>query len=120
MKNANREIGTKGEECASQYLQDLGYQILDRNWRTKRGELDIVAMRESTLVFCEVKTRTSKVCGLPSESVSKTKIQHLKTVALEWLNSNQVNRSGIRFDVIAVLIEPTTAPQISHIQGIEL
>ena len=120
MKIANREIGAKGEEFASQYLQNLGYRILDRNWRTKRGELDIVAEHEATLIFCEVKTRTSKVCGLPSEAISQTKIQHLKTVALEWLNTHQVRHTGIRFDAISVLIVPTSAPQISHIQGINL
>ena len=118
MKIANREIGAKGEEFASQYLQNLGYRILDRNWRTKRGELDIVAEHEATLIFCEVKTRTSKVCGLPSEAISQTKIQHLKTVALEWLNAHQVRHTGIRFDVVAVLLGST--PEISHIQGIDL
>ena len=119
MKIANTELGARGEEFASQFLQNLGYRILARNWRTKRGELDIVAIRYSTLVFCEVKTRSSNVYGLPSEAISRSKIEHLKTVALEWLNSHEVRHFGIRFDVIAVLVGSTSVPQITHIEGID-
>lgn len=115
----NIELGNIGEEIAADYLRNLGYEILDRNWRFKRVELDIVAHIDSTLVFCEVKTRRSNSHGLPSEAITPIKLQHIRTAALHWLNSHQSKHQGIRFDAISVIYfdgEPVT---ISHIKGIE-
>jgi putative endonuclease len=116
----NNELGRIGEDVATVYLQDMGYEILDRNWRFKRVELDIVARKDSTLIFCEVKTRRSVSHGAPSDAITSTKLQHIRTAALHWLANNQSRHNGIRFDAISVIHcagQPTT---ISHIKGIEL
>jgi putative endonuclease len=115
----NNELGKIGEDIATAYLQDKGYEILVRNWRFERVELDIVARKDSILVFCEVKTRRSVSHGVPSDAITPIKLQHIRTAALHWLTNNQSRHKGIRFDAISVIHcagQPTT---ISHIMGIE-
>jgi putative endonuclease len=115
----NNELGKIGEDIATAYLQDKGYEILVRNWRFERVELDIVARKDSILVFCEVKTRRSVSHGVPSDAITPIKLQHIRTAALHWLTNNQSRHKGIRFDAISVIHcagQPTT---ISHIKGIE-
>ena len=119
MHLTNNELGKIGEDIATVYLQDLGYEILVRNWRFERVELDIVARKDSILVFCEVKTRRSVSHGAPSDAITPIKLQHIRTAALHWLTNNQSRHKGIRFDAISVIHcagQPTT---ISHIKGIE-
>jgi putative endonuclease len=115
----NIELGKIGEDIAAVYLQDLGYEILDRNWRFKRVELDIVAHLDSTLVFCEVKTRRSTSHGMPSEAITALKLQNIKTAALHWLGKHNSKHRGIRFDAISVIYCEGDPATISHIKGIE-
>ena len=119
MQLKNSELGKIGEDIATIYLQDLGYKILGRNWRFKRVELDIIAQKDSTLVFCEVKTRRSNSHGIPSDAITPIKLQHIRTAALHWLSNHQSRHQGIRFDAISVIYcvgHPTT---IDHIKGIK-
>ena len=119
MHLTNNELGKIGEDIATVYLQEMGYEILVRNWRFERVELDIVARKDSILVFCEVKTRRSVSHGIPSDAITPIKLQHIRTAALHWLSNNQSRHKGIRFDAISVIHcagQPTT---ISHIKGIE-
>jgi putative endonuclease len=115
----NSELGKIGEDIATVYLQDLGYEILERNWRFKRVELDIVAQSGSTLVFCEVKTRRSVSHGIPSDAITPLKLQHIRTAALHWLSNHQSRHRGIRIDAISVIYCDSQPPTISHIKGIE-
>ena len=115
----NSELGKIGEDIATVYLQSLGYEILERNWRFKRVELDIVAQTNSTLVFCEVKTRRSKSHGAPSDAITPLKLQHIRTAALHWLSNNQSRHQGIRFDAISVIYCDGQPATINHLKGIE-
>jgi putative endonuclease len=115
----NSELGKIGEDIATSYLQNLGYEILERNWRFKRVELDIVAQIGSTLVFCEVKTRSSFSHGIPSDAITPLKLQHIRTAALHWLGNHQARHQGIRFDAISVIYFDGQPPSINHIQGID-
>ena len=115
----NSELGKIGEDIASIYLQDLGYEILERNFRFKRVELDIVAQSGSTLVFCEVKTRRSLSHGIPSDAITPLKLQHIRTAALHWLGNNKPRHQGIRFDAISVIYGAGHLSTIDHIKGIE-
>ena len=87
----NREFGTHGENLAVEFLENLGMEIIERNWRVREGELDIVARDGSnTIHFCEVKTRRSISAGDPLESISVQKARKLQQLALLWLlNSGQ-------------------------------
>ena len=118
MALTNIEIGQAGEDFATGFLQECGFVILARNWRTKRGELDIIARDGETLVFCEVKTRRSTKHGLPIEAITNRKIEHLRTAALEWLGENRLRFSGIRFDVVSIILSPDGSRTISHTRGI--
>jgi putative endonuclease len=115
----NSELGKIGEDIATIYLQDIGYEILGRNWRFKRVELDIIAQKDSTLVFCEVKTRRSNSHGIPSDAITPIKLQHIRTAALHWLSNHQSRHQGIRFDAISVIYCLGHPATIDHIKGIE-
>ena len=104
MTNANQWLGKYGEDRACEYLAGLGYQILDRNWRWREGELDIVASQSSTLVFVEVKTRTSLAHGSPLEAITTTKLSRMRRSAASWCAQRQVQNTQVRFDAIAVLV----------------
>lgn len=119
MHLSNSELGKIGEDIAAEYIQGLGYEILVRNWRFKRVELDIVALCDSTLVFCEVKTRRSMSHGMPSDAITPLKLQHIRTAALYWLSKHKSRHRGIRFDAISVMYCEGHPTIINHIKGIE-
>jgi putative endonuclease len=104
-------IGRTGEELARRYLERQGYRILACNYRVSLGEIDIIAEEKDVLAFVEVKTRTSTSHGHPLEAVTAAKQRQLARVALHFL-SNQREERAVRFDVIAILLEPDRQPQI--------
>ena len=107
-------LGAQGEETACSYLKRQGYQILARNFRTRRGEIDIIAAQGEWLVFVEVKTRKSLRCGLGAEAVTWRKRQHLLAAALSYLATHSSQKC--RFDVVEITIPAEKAPEIRHIQ----
>jgi len=120
MRLTRLNLGKFGEDIASQFLVSHGYQILSRNWRSDRVELDIIARDAHTIVFCEVKTRQSATYGLPAEAITRVKRSNLRRAALLWLSSNSESRAPIRFDVIAITLDDQSAPHITHIKGIDV
>lgn len=107
-------LGAKGEEMAVFFLQEQGYEIVSRNWRHGRSEIDIIAREAQTLVFVEVKTRQTTRFGLPEESISTSKMNAVTRAALEYLRHYPSPR--IRFDVIAISLIPNSEPEIFHIR----
>jgi putative endonuclease len=102
--HARRALGTRGEELVAGWYEARGYRVLDRNWRCPRGELDIVVGRDALVVFCEVKTRTSDVFGVPAEAVTRTKQARLRKLGAQWLEQAGGRAAReIRFDVASVL-----------------
>lgn len=97
-------LGKYGEDIAASYLKDHGYQIIDRNWRSALGEIDIVAKTKSTLVFVEVKTRNGIGYGHPFEAITKTKMLRMRKLAAQWCAQQHSTALDIRLDAIAVLI----------------
>ncbi len=100
----NRRIGLIGEELAANYIKEEGYDILERNYRTKIGELDIIAMKQNTVVFIEVKTRTTNIYGSPPEAVGYKKQQTIQKLSQQYILYKKLNEScfNYRFDVIGV------------------
>ena len=97
------ETGRQGEKCAADHLAGLGYIILERNWRAgANGEIDLVAMDESSLVFVEVKTSTSGSFGPPEGWVTPKKQKRLTGLAERFLASHEGEFEAARFDVVAV------------------
>ncbi len=98
------EIGSRGEDAAVAYLERVGLQIVDRNWRDGRGELDIVATDGDTLVICEVKTRTTDAAGTPEEAVSPSKQRRLTRLARSYIAAQGLEPCPVRFDVVTVRV----------------
>lgn len=113
-KTHNKELGAKGEQAAASYLEHVGYEVIERNWRCPAGEADIVALDEDELVFCEVKTRTSLKRGFPSESVDEKKRARYEKIAAWYLKAFDVGTRPVRFDVIAVLVVNDDRAMIRH------
>jgi putative endonuclease len=95
-------LGRFGEDLAAQHLVAAGVEILDRNWRCRDGELDIVAREAGTVVFCEVKTRTGTRHGTPAEAVDGRKTARIRRLAVRWLVEHPQLAGPVRFDLVAV------------------
>lgn len=113
---SNIAIGRQGEELACEYLLKQGYKILEKNKRfSKFCEIDIIAQDKDTIVFCEVKTRKTDICGSPAEAVTKAKYQNIKKGIFFYLQENpKIKR--FRIDVISILLEPK--PEIKHLRNV--
>lgn len=112
-----RSIGGSGEDIAAAFLQGLGYVILTRNYRKRFGEIDIVAEEGDTLVFVEVKTRSSGAFGSPLEAVDARKQRRMARAALDYLSRRKLHGRAARFDVVAVLLQPQGRPRIEHVRN---
>jgi len=98
--------GKLGEQMAAAYLQEAGYQILERNYRCPFGEIDIIAREDDTLVFVEVKSRRSENFGLPQLAVGPDKQRRISKISLYYLQSHRLDAENVRFDVVAILLRP--------------
>lgn len=103
MTKGSRKLGKEGERAVRELLKKKGYRILEANYRTRYGEVDIIAAEEGTLVFVEVKTRASTNCGLPEEAVDYRKQQRIRKLAVQYLSQpGHGCYSDLRFDVASV------------------
>jgi putative endonuclease len=109
------QIGAWGEEIASQYLEAKGYKIRARNWRTREGEVDLVAQDGETIVFVEVKTRTTKDFGWPEESITPKKRRRLQLAALAYLIDQELP-SDILWRIDVVAIDRTSAGTVERLE----
>ena len=112
----NRSLGQLGEEHTCCYLQDKGYKILEKNFRNKLGEIDIIAQQAGTICFIEVKTRKSNQYGEPFEAVHAAKQRKIVRVALSYLKYKFKSVDvASRFDVISINFNPLGQPVIEHL-----
>lgn len=95
-------LGIQGEEIAARFLKKKGYKVLTRNYRTRMGEIDIIAKKNHTLCFVEVRTRRSDRFGAAGESIDRKKRRHLEQTALHYLQSVLPWEGEIRFDVVTI------------------
>lgn len=101
-------FGKRGEEIGADYMERQGYTILERNFRIRTGEIDIIAMQENCLVFVEVKTRHGLTFGLPCEAVTRQKQRKICTTAKVYCARNNMAYELYRFDVIEILVRNKT------------
>lgn len=116
MTKARRAFGAWGERTAEAYLRRIGMAVLDRNWRCRQGEVDLVALDAETVVFCEVKARRGAVFGAGVGAIPGRKARRLRLVASAWLAAHAVDHRDVRFDVVGVR-PGRTAPVIDHVKG---
>ncbi len=117
------ELGAMGEALAVDHLTRLGFRIVDRNWRCRYGELDVIAADEATrtVVFVEVKTRTGDGYGGLPYAVTPRKVGRLRRLAGLWLAGQDARWAAVRIDVIGVRGRPGNSgrtPEITHLRGI--
>lgn len=113
----NQDTGRRGEDLAAAYLQSKGYAMLTRNYRSRRGELDLVCEKDGVIVFVEVKTRSSFNYGSGAEAVNRAKQARIRSLALEYLQDHPICRVDIRFDVISILWHDEQHHRIEHIEA---
>lgn len=99
----NKLFGDRGEQAAAKFLKRQGFRIVQRNYSTPWGEIDIVAVDGTTIVFVEVKTRSSLVAGRPEEAVTSDKQKTLTRMALAYLKKHKLLEHSARFDVVAIV-----------------
>lgn len=112
------ELGRAGEELAAAHLRARGWMVLERNLRLRHGELDIVALDGTTLVFVEVKTRRSFVTGVPQAAVTPTKLRRLRRLAGEYLMERSTPHRDVRIDVVAVHAQLDGTFCLEHLEGV--
>jgi putative endonuclease len=113
------QLGAMGEALAADHLMKMGLRILDRNWRCRYGELDLIASdpTTNTVVFVEVKTRTGDGYGGLAHAVTPRKVRRLRRLAALWLAGQDGGWAAVRIDVIGVRVGRRRIPEITHLQG---
>ena len=114
---ANASLGERGETIAVLFLKGQKFRILERNFRCKCGEIDIIARDSSTYVFIEVKTRKNLSFGPPQLAVTPFKQRQISRAALTWLSQKKLHDAPARFDVIGVLLPDQQVPVVEHIRN---
>ena len=124
-RNSSRRAGERGEDLACRYLEDKGYTLVERNYRTREGEIDLIMREEgpraSPLVFVEVKLRRGMGFGDPLEAVTPKKQAKVRLMAEHYLAGKEENFAArfreMRFDVVGILLLPGTGrPEVRHVE----
>jgi len=110
------KLGKNGEDMAVAYLKSLEYKIITRNFRCRLGEIDIIAYKDNTYIFVEVKTRKTLNFGRPGEAINHTKKNHLLNVAHYFIQYRRLNECNFRFDAIEIITMPNI--EINHLENI--
>ena len=114
----NDAVGLYGEQVAAEHLRSLGMVILAHRWTCRWGEIDLVARDGSTLVVCEVKTRTGSSHGTAFESVTPSKAARLRRLSAAWLQAHDVHPPAVRIDVVSVQVPRRGAAVVERICGV--
>lgn len=112
---SHNDLGLSGEQIAKQFLENLGYEILDENWVFKKSEIDLIAYKDSKMIFIEVKTRRNNNFAEPEDFVSLNKQKQMALAADEYIYLMN-HQYGVRFDIISILLNKSDKPQIKHIE----
>ncbi len=110
-----KKLGNRGERVARRYLKIRGYKILDTNFSTSHGEIDIICSKSGLIVFVEVKTRKSNILGEPEDSVTYPKQKKIASVARYYVKKNNLSGNNLRFDIIAIKYKTGRKKDIRHL-----
>ena len=116
---AHNELGKWGENQAAVYLEEKGYVILERDWKSGHHDLDIVAKDGDTLIIVEVKTRRNRLFGDPEEAIDYKKRKNLQSVINHYVKSHRIGQD-VRFDIISIVGIIGSQPEIDHIKDVAL
>lgn len=113
----NKKVGNFGEMLVITYLENLNYKIIDKNYFTKYGEIDIIAKDNDEYVFIEVKTRTSNKYGRPAEAVNNNKERNIENASRVYIYLNKLENQYVRYDVIEVYFLNKNKYYINHLKN---
>ncbi|MBI4039612.1 YraN family protein [Candidatus Daviesbacteria bacterium] len=113
-----QRLGAKGEELACNYLKNHGIKIIQRNYYTRFGEIDIIGQEAGQLVFVEVKTRTSREFGLPEEAITQTKIARMQKAAFLYISYKKLTDQQYRFDAVVIEFAGEKLTRLEHLKNI--
>ena len=116
---AHNELGKWGEDLAAAFLEEKGYEIIERDWKSGHHDLDIIAQEGNKLVIIEVKTRRNRLFGNPEEAIDYKKRQSLQSAINHYVKSHR-HYGSVRFDVISIVGIPGSEPEIDHIKDVTL
>lgn len=114
MNDRRRALGQRGEDAAAAYLERQGFTVVERNWRTSAGEVDIICVDGDDLVFVEVKTRKSETKGTPAEAITPVKQRRYERLAREYVAQSGLDDVSVRFDVVAILVTAKDRALLRH------
>jgi len=113
-----KSLGKRGESIAAEFLEEQGYTILERNYRTPYGEIDLISKKNNSIVFIEVKTRASSTLGPPEISITRRKAEHMRDAAEYYIQQHPNLNNDWRIDVVALQIQSAdTPPKIEHFEN---
>ena len=112
------ELGRRGEMLAAAHLESRGFDVIDRNWRCRQGEIDLVAIDADEYVFVEVKTRSTTNFGTPLEAITPQKLARLRRLAVAWCASHTRIHYRIRIDAIGILAPRGGPIVIDHVERV--
>ncbi|MFC1962811.1 YraN family protein [Chloroflexota bacterium] len=112
-----KEIGSQGERIAQDFLKEKGYRLLDTNFRSREGEIDIIARKGKCIVFIEVRTRSNQSFGTPEESITSTKKERLVRLALAYLQDHPSPSSDWRIDMVAIELDGKKVTRVELIEN---
>lgn len=115
MSLTSDQFGKYGEDLACKLITDKSFEIIERNYKYGKGEIDIIAQDKNTLVFIEVKSRKNLEYGAPEYGITRSKIKQIQKIAGAYLYDKNISNVDIRFDVVTVLKEGNNNPVINHI-----
>ncbi len=121
-RSARQALGARGEDLAVAELRRQGMEVLERNWRCRLGEIDVVAAEtvagRVSVVFCEVKCRSGLGFGDPLEAITWAKLRRLRALAAEWMRTHDVTAAAVRLDAVGVLLVPGRDPVVRHVRAV--
>jgi putative endonuclease len=115
-QQARAELGLRAEDMACEHLRGLGFEIIGRNIRVGRLEIDIIARRPRLIVFCEVRSRTSDWIMTPAQSIDPAKVRRIRSAAAQWLREADLGPVQARFDVVSVTFD-VPGGRLNHLDG---
>ncbi len=110
--NFKIKVGSYGQKLAVDFLKQRNYQLVESNYYTRQGEIDLIAQKDGQIIFIEVKTRLSDKYGLPEEAVTDRKKEKMHQAAWQYLAKAQINHDNYRFDIIAIVINRSESKAI--------
>jgi putative endonuclease len=118
-KRSRQQLGKYGEDVAAAFVELKGWKVVERNWRCREGELDLIARPDpETIVFVEVKSRSGDVCGPPEGAVTPRKLVRLRRLAAAWLVASGEAARHVRIDVIAVTTGGERGRSVKHFEAV--